>query len=305
MFISLIVMLSIWGISWGIGKYILTTCGKVYAGILALILAFMGAVVQVFLSVTANESSGLQVDPGSYISNAFLTFFILIYAVYTTLRPVRIDGEKLKRVGNERTDQPIKEETIRREIYEKAWEEIESGNTNKGLWSQCFAKNEGNIEKVKVGYITLRVSELLEERIQETAQQEKERLEICTKAKCEQVASERNMQISPSIEGWEIRDSSGLKLNYQKLVTIFDVSDWMSKYDPDTIDDFNGDGLTKLIEACEQGDVSEVTLLVALGANVRKKVIGNIYGDPLMFTSRVKSFSEDHRVIYDILVKAS
>lgn len=86
MLLALIIMLSIWAISLLIGKYWLKNCGKLLASILALFIASAGAVIQVFIAATLNESAGIQVDPMSYINNAFLTLCISIYIVYTSLR---------------------------------------------------------------------------------------------------------------------------------------------------------------------------------------------------------------------------
>lgn len=86
MLIALVVMLTTWIIAWLIGKYWLKNCGKFLAAFLAVMFAGVGGFVQVYIAATLNEASNVQVDPMPYISNAFLTFCILIYVVYTSLR---------------------------------------------------------------------------------------------------------------------------------------------------------------------------------------------------------------------------
>jgi hypothetical protein len=52
-------------------------------------------------------------------------------------------------------------------LYEQAWEEVESGNTAKGIWAQAFTVADGNPEKTRAEYLRLRVAALSRERIEE------------------------------------------------------------------------------------------------------------------------------------------
>lgn len=46
------------------------------------------------------------------------------------------------------------------EFYRLALQEIESGDTQKGLWAKCFADSEGNENKAKARYLKKRVRQL-------------------------------------------------------------------------------------------------------------------------------------------------
>jgi hypothetical protein len=58
---------------------------------------------------------------------------------------------------------PKKEEhMIEEEFYELAYEEIESGNTKKGLWAKAFSKSDGDENKAKALYIKYRFDQIKE-----------------------------------------------------------------------------------------------------------------------------------------------
>jgi len=86
MILALIIMLAAWGLSVLIRKLWLKNCGKLLAGVIAILIAFSSAFVQVYISATLNDSAGVETDGMGYVRNAFLTFCILLYVVYTSLR---------------------------------------------------------------------------------------------------------------------------------------------------------------------------------------------------------------------------
>jgi hypothetical protein len=86
MLLPVTVMGSIWIFAWAIKKFLIKNCSIFLAGLLAFVLATAGAFIQVFVATSINEQSGLQIDPTIYVSGAFLTLFISIYVVYSTLR---------------------------------------------------------------------------------------------------------------------------------------------------------------------------------------------------------------------------
>ena len=45
------------------------------------------------------------------------------------------------------------------ELYEKAWNELESETLDKGLWSKLYSKYEVQEEKIKAAYIQVRVEQ--------------------------------------------------------------------------------------------------------------------------------------------------
>lgn len=47
------------------------------------------------------------------------------------------------------------------ELFQKAMEELESGNINKGLWAKCFAEVEGDENRAKAKYISTRAEALM------------------------------------------------------------------------------------------------------------------------------------------------
>lgn len=51
-------------------------------------------------------------------------------------------------------------ETHENKYYEQAWAEIESNNLNKSLWAKSFSECDGDSDRVKAKYISLRVAEL-------------------------------------------------------------------------------------------------------------------------------------------------
>jgi hypothetical protein len=49
------------------------------------------------------------------------------------------------------------------QLYELVAEELEQGEQSKGLWAKALAEGEGNVEKAKGRYITLRVEMIKDE----------------------------------------------------------------------------------------------------------------------------------------------
>ncbi|PCJ21871.1 MAG: hypothetical protein COA96_15060 [SAR86 cluster bacterium] len=93
MLIAILVMLSIWGVSKLIKHFWLKNPGKIFSVILSVVIACLGVVVQIFVTTTLNESSGVSPDPMSYLSNGFITLCISIYIVYTTLRKGTVEEQ--------------------------------------------------------------------------------------------------------------------------------------------------------------------------------------------------------------------
>lgn len=86
MLLALVVMACVWGASIFIGTYWLKTPGVLISLLVALSLAFAGAFIQVYISASFNEASGVQTDGMGYIRNGFITLCVSMYAVYKTLR---------------------------------------------------------------------------------------------------------------------------------------------------------------------------------------------------------------------------
>ena len=93
MILAIVIMSSIWGIAVLIRKIWIKDCGVFVAILLSVIIASGGAVLQVFIATTMNERAGLEIDPMSYIRNAFLTLCISLYIVYSTLRKSQKEQE--------------------------------------------------------------------------------------------------------------------------------------------------------------------------------------------------------------------
>ena len=86
MLLALVVMACVWGASFFIGTYWLKTPGVLISLLVAFLLAFAGAFIQVYISASLNEASGVQTDGMGYIRNGFITLCISMYVVYKTLR---------------------------------------------------------------------------------------------------------------------------------------------------------------------------------------------------------------------------
>lgn len=73
-------------------------------------------------------------------------------------------------------------------LHARVWEEIESGDVNKGLWAKAFAKSDGDINKTRAAYIRDRVEEELieeEQRIHRKKEEEKqEEIKLKQKEEC-------------------------------------------------------------------------------------------------------------------------
>ncbi len=50
---------------------------------------------------------------------------------------------------------------IKNALYEKAAEDLESGNENKGIWAKALVKAEGDETKAKAFYIDMAVEEMI------------------------------------------------------------------------------------------------------------------------------------------------
>ena len=60
---------------------------------------------------------------------------------------------------------------VEEKFYETAGQEIASKSVKRGLWTKAFAVAQGDEQRTKAAYIELRVEELREEHIAETARQ--------------------------------------------------------------------------------------------------------------------------------------
>ncbi len=66
-----------------------------------------------------------------------------------------------------------------RGYYEVAWDELERGNFDKGVWAQAFAEAEGNEEKAKAIYLKARSREMSRQAEEQIAAQEREKCPYC------------------------------------------------------------------------------------------------------------------------------
>lgn len=71
----------------------------------------------------------------------------------TTNEPVNVGSNTEQESGTNLDDSDI-------ELYEQVWEELDSGEKDKGLWAKAFAESGGANEKTKAIYIDLRVQQL-------------------------------------------------------------------------------------------------------------------------------------------------
>ena len=79
---------------------------------------------------------------------------------------------------------------IEEDIYELAYEEIESGGLKKGLWAKSFSEAEGNENKAKALYIKYRFDQIKESR--KEIEQEEEEAEIDLKVIPEKKVKEQS-----------------------------------------------------------------------------------------------------------------
>lgn len=86
MLLALVVMACVWGVSTLIGTHWLKTPGAAISLLIASLLAFTGAFIQVYISASLNEASGVQTDGMGYVRNGFITLCVSLYVAYKTLR---------------------------------------------------------------------------------------------------------------------------------------------------------------------------------------------------------------------------
>lgn len=95
MLVPLVVMVSVWILASACKRYMTGTPGRVVSSLVAVTLSFLGALVQVFVSISIDEGTGFDRDPMSYVNGAFLSFAIMTYIVFTTLRGAKQYNRKV------------------------------------------------------------------------------------------------------------------------------------------------------------------------------------------------------------------
>jgi hypothetical protein len=95
-----------------------------------------------------------------------------------------VQESSIKKSLTERNKEPIDDSAD--ELYAIAWDEVETGNPDKGLWARLYVKHDADEAKTKVAYIEDRVKilfqqreiKLLEEKRLEKEHQEKENIRL-------------------------------------------------------------------------------------------------------------------------------
>ena len=98
-------------------------------------------------------NSDRQVEPHNYKNSSNKTnnnvSFSTVKGKETTSIPDIIDVAGNPNSKNDFTDD--------QELYKKAWDEIEKGNVDVGLWAKSFVDSDGDEKKAKVAYIKKRI----------------------------------------------------------------------------------------------------------------------------------------------------
>lgn len=169
-------------------------------------------------------------------------------------------------------------------IYAHIAEELETGATDKGLWTRLFAECNGDLQQVKILYIKQRAERLFEaekarielearERTTEAERKEELRLEglsLREKLAPKNITKELTAQIGDlSRTNRALSLLNSVRLNQQNAVTV------LLNHDPLLVAVSNSEGDTALHIALRERYVRIVQLLIESGARVD---ISNAYG---------------------------
>jgi len=141
------------------------------------------------------------------------------------------------------------------ELYAIAWEEVEAGNTNTGLWARLYVKHASDEAKTKAAYIGERVKQMLQQREQEARQQERLEKEKLEEEK--QLPKKRQAEELLNQETEQERDLLA------KLRNIRTLPDWLEQY---RREDYIGN-YVRLKQAIRAHSVDNVLRLIRNGTD--------------------------------------
>lgn len=131
--------------------------------------------------------------------------------------------------------------------YEEAWREVEEDRKDVATWAKAFAENQGGEAAAKASYLTLRVSQLVQEK---KARIESERLAELSR-KLSQVRAQRFAELSPKIKEYQV-DFDRVRNSHGPVGNV----NYANSY-----------GETALMMACDRGDFDTARTLLAFGAD--------------------------------------
>jgi len=161
--------------------------------------AWAGAIVTFAAGATWYQNNGVDID--ELIYQVLITLLPILLIVYVSTRLYFSETVKSSSSTTNKINQTESNEAsvsgpneIELSTYQKAYDEILSGNIDKSVWAYCYA-NSANDEEAKKKYVLMRQREILKE-----FQEIKEEESIALTLREEELNDERQISINQKLD---------------------------------------------------------------------------------------------------------